>query len=84
MTMDRDDLVQMRTWIEHWQADVAFNLKPTPESLAEAHKLVSEAIFNMDEEAWVRDQERLMESGGPDDTQYRENLRNAGRGHLLR
>lgn len=82
--MDRDDLVAIRGWIEHWQEDAKSNLAPTQESLRTVHALVSEAIHNMDEDAWVRDQERLRESGGPDDTHFRESLRSAGRGHLLR
>lgn len=38
---------------------------------------------NRDEAAWERQQEDLMESGGPDDSAYRRSLRLAGRGHLL-
>jgi hypothetical protein len=36
------------------------------------------------EAAWERQQESLMESGGPDDSAYRRDMINAGRGHLLR
>jgi hypothetical protein len=36
------------------------------------------------EAAWERQQQRLMESGGPDDSAYRRDLANAGRGHLLK
>ena len=82
--MDRDDLVAIRGWIEHWQEDAKNNLAPTQESLRTVYALVSEAIHNMDEDAWVRDQERLMESGGPDDSAYRRDMINAGRGHLLK
>lgn len=35
------------------------------------------------EGAYQRQQERLMEDGGPDDSTYRRNLVEAGRGHLL-
>jgi hypothetical protein len=35
------------------------------------------------EDAWQRQQESLMEDGGPDDSSYRQDLINAGRGHLL-
>lgn len=38
---------------------------------------------NRDEAAWVEHQERLMESGGPDDSAYRRDMVAAGRGHLL-
>lgn len=36
------------------------------------------------EAAWDSQQERLMESGGPDDSAYRRDMIAAGRGHLLR
>ena len=36
------------------------------------------------EAAWERQQQRLMESGGPDDSSYRSDITNAGRGHLLK
>jgi hypothetical protein len=36
------------------------------------------------EAAWERQQESLMESGGPDDSTYRRDMVNAGRGHLLK
>jgi len=36
------------------------------------------------EAAWDRQQQSLMESGGPDDSAYRRDIINAGRGHLLR
>lgn len=36
------------------------------------------------ERAWEAQQERLRESGGPDDSHYRKTMRDAGRGHLLR
>lgn len=43
-----------------------------------------EAIMdNRNEAAWERQQEDLMESGGPDDSAYRRSLKLAGRGHLL-
>lgn len=38
---------------------------------------------NRAEAAWVARQESLMESGGPDDSTYRRDMINAGRGHLL-
>lgn len=36
------------------------------------------------EAAHERQQQSLMESGGPDDSSYRRDMINAGRGHLLR
>ena len=36
------------------------------------------------ERAWERQQDALMESGGPDDTQYRRDMKDAGRGHLVK
>jgi hypothetical protein len=36
------------------------------------------------EAAWERQQQSLMESGGTDDSHYRQSLKDAGRGHLLR
>lgn len=38
---------------------------------------------NAAEAAWMEQQERLMESGGPDDSAYRRDMIAAGRGHLL-
>ena len=45
---------------------------------------LTEAIDNADEAAYDRQQERLMETGGVDDSREREAVRDAGRGHLLR
>ncbi len=39
---------------------------------------------NRAENAWMDRQQSLMESGGPDDSAYRRDMINAGRGHLLR
>ncbi len=36
------------------------------------------------EAAYERQQQSLMESGGPDDSSYRRDMIDAGRGHLLR
>lgn len=35
------------------------------------------------EQRWERQQAALMESGGPDDSAYRREMKLAGRGHLL-
>ncbi|RWO34772.1 MAG: hypothetical protein EOS10_00265 [Mesorhizobium sp.] len=39
---------------------------------------------NRAEAAYERQQQSLMESGGTDDSSYRRDLTNAGRGHLLK
>jgi hypothetical protein len=59
----------------------------TPEQLANLAKDIPREVGAImearHEAAWEREQESLMESGGPDDSAYRRNLINAGRGHLL-
>lgn len=45
---------------------------------------LTSAIDNEDERRYDRDQELLMESGGTDDSAYRRDMKDAGRGHLLR
>jgi|GEM_PF-3446762 hypothetical protein len=40
----RDALKSALGYVEHWQADVACNLKPTVETLATAHDEISAAI----------------------------------------
>ena len=40
----REALKDARGYVEHWQADVACNLKPTVETLATAHAEISAAI----------------------------------------
>lgn len=40
-------------------------------------------IRNRAEAAWMDRQQSLMESGGPDDSAYRRDMINAGRGHLV-
>lgn len=44
----RQNLVSLKAWIEHWQADVASDLKPTPSSLASAHTLATISIAALD------------------------------------
>jgi len=39
---------------------------------------------NRAEAAWEQRQRDLMESGGPDDSAYRQDMIAAGRGHLVR
>lgn len=43
-----------------------------------------EELDNAAEAAWCAHQERLMETGGPDDRAYRLTMVAAGRGHLVR
>lgn len=57
----------------------------------EAKNLLRDAIYEYRDDyearaeaAYNRQQEALMESGGPDDSAYRRDMKNAGRGHLLR
>ena len=60
-------------------------------SLDEAKNLLQDAagdyeaeLENCNEDAWERQQQSLMESGGPDDSHYRKSMADAGRGHLLK
>lgn len=39
--MIQDNLVRLKVWIEHWQADLASNVTPTETSLASAHTLTA-------------------------------------------
>lgn len=45
----REALKSARAWVGHWQDDVACNLKPTRESLAQAHAELTAAIANTGE-----------------------------------
>lgn len=45
---------------------------------------MEEARERAAEAYWERQQQSLMESGGPDDSKYRQDMKDAGRGHLLR
>jgi hypothetical protein len=56
-------------------------------SLDEAKAVLRAALSDYEnhlEEAWQAQQEQLSESGGRDDSSFRKNLIDAGRGHLLR
>ncbi|MCO5072061.1 MAG: hypothetical protein M9944_12725 [Rhizobiaceae bacterium] len=53
------------------------------EALSCAVAEMKEQHDNAAEAAWIAQQETLMESGGPDDSTYRRDMINAGRGHLL-
>lgn len=41
-------------------------------------------LFNRNEAAYERHLESLRDGGGPDDSAYRREMQEAGRGHLLR
>jgi hypothetical protein len=59
----------------------------TPEQLANLAKDIPREVGAImearNEAAWERQQEYLTESG-PDDSTYRRDMQNAGRGHLLK
>ena len=54
------------------------------EALKAAKTEREDQASNVAEAAWEAQQQSLMESGGPDDSAYRRDMINAGRGHLLR
>ena len=56
----------------------------TCQTLFECIDAVENWHDNSVEAAWEAQQQSLMESGGPDDSAYRREMINAGRGHLLR
>lgn len=58
-----------------------FDGLPELDGLAEA---LDEAMQGEDERRWTEVQQRLMESGGVDDSAYRRDMKDAGRRHLLR
>ena len=60
----------------------------TPEEIASVARLIPQRCKaikeSRDEDAWQEQQERLMSDGGPHDGTHRDNIIQAGRGHLLR
>ena len=73
----------------NWQITEALVevLKDFDCSLTEAKNLLADAYTDYDaqmEDAYQRQQDSLTESGGPDDSSYRRDMVNAGRGHLLK
>ncbi|TPK14134.1 hypothetical protein [Mesorhizobium sp. B2-5-11] len=73
----------------NWQITEALVevLKDFDCSLDEAKNLLQDAYTDYDaqmEDAYQRQQDSLSESGGRDDSQFRKDMVNAGRGHLLR
>ena len=53
------------------------------QTMFEAIEAVENWHDNQAEQAWERQQASLMETGGPDDSTYRRDMIEAGRGHLL-
>lgn len=60
----------------------------TPEEIDSVARLIPQRCKAIqearDEDAWQEHQESLMSSGGPHDHTHRDNIIQAGRGHLLR
>ena len=79
LDLDYDEAVALRARIKANMADLV--VSAVAEDLVEA---LSNAIDNEDSRAYDRQQERLMEDGGVDDSAYRQSMKDAGRGHLLR
>lgn len=66
-----------------------FKMAMTPaidatDPLVSVFEAISEAVENESARLYDQQQQSLMESGGPDDSAYRQQLRDAGRGHLIR
>ncbi|HRP04841.1 MAG TPA: hypothetical protein PLV87_08020 [Opitutaceae bacterium] len=59
----------------------------TPEQISNLAKDLprecASMVENRAEDAWMDQQQSLMESGGLDDSAYRRDMTAAGRGHLL-
>lgn len=72
-------LMEPAEWIE-LASEVGVN-PPSAETIAEALRMLGDME---DERAYDRAQEMAMESGGFDDSAYRRDMIDAGRGHLLR
>ena len=73
----------------NWQITEALVeiLKDFDCSLTEAKNLLADAYTDYDaqmEDAYQRQQDQLSEDGGRDDSAYRRDIINAGRGHLLK
>lgn len=73
--IDYDDAVSIRDCVSK-HLDI--------ETSCELLDALDNAIQNENERRYEAHQESLMETGGPDDSKYRQDLRDAGRGHLLR
>jgi phosphatidylserine/phosphatidylglycerophosphate/cardiolipin synthase-like enzyme len=68
-------------------AEIVDTLEASDCPLDEARAVLRAALSqyeNRMEDAYQRQQERLMENGGPDDSQFRKDMHAAGRAHLLR
>ena len=67
-----DDCGETTDWKHAVQLDPWF--RPTGDVFCE----------NCAEKHWYRQQEKLMEDGGPDTSREDQHLRDAGRGHLVK
>ncbi len=72
-------------------AEHFFGGKGDEDAIADLAQTIQDAIEdwmndrdNAAEAVWMDRQQSLMESGGPDDSAYRRDMIEAGRGHLLR
>jgi len=54
------------------------------QTLFECIDAVENWYDNRAEAAYLDRQQSLMESGGPDDSAYRQSMKDSGRGHLIR
>ena len=90
---DRDEITavylgrEVRGWSYAGEAERRAKMlaaKEFAEGWYQCEKLHEEADDIASEAAWERHQARMMESGGPDDSAYRQQMIDAGRGHLLR
>lgn len=75
--IEYDEAVVLRAAIAESGPSVA-------KQLSEVSAALDNAIQNADERHGVSRYEASMESSGEDDSRYREQMLDAGRGHLLR
>lgn len=75
LELDYDDAVELRDWIK---------MAPYGMFGTDLPAVLGNAIQDEDERRGVEHAESLMESGGADDSAYRRDLQDAGRGRLLR
>jgi hypothetical protein len=64
--------------------DFGLTLKQIANLAGNLHSECEAIKEDRNEAAWERQQQSLMESGGPDDSAYRREMREAGRGHLVK
>lgn len=85
------ETISKADWKQRFEDELVGFLTEWDVTIDEAKELVARSVDrfegilqNRAEAAYERQQERLMESGGPDDSAYRRAMKEAGRGHLLR